>query len=175
MTERMGLTLKSEEVLKSLGRVKNKSAAETLTISTSFFSSSISFSFFFPFAFFLPPCSEVAASSYCSRPSWKHNGTINKERTMFRYLKQITPQLKPTHHYHGADFWMILEMSNTRLQQIWRMATGTKFRQRKYNRFSQKTTRGVRNVLHLWLCQLWSQAMSWLANISYFFYSDSAL
>lgn len=41
-------------------------------MSTSFFSSSMSFSFFFPFPFFLPPCSEVAASSYCSRPSWMH-------------------------------------------------------------------------------------------------------
>lgn len=54
------------------GTQTSGSKSEMLTMSTSFFSSSMSLSFFFPFPFFLPLCSEVAASSYCSRPSCIH-------------------------------------------------------------------------------------------------------
>lgn len=69
------ITGKGPEVNKRSKKNQTKVTTDTLTKSTSFFNSSISFSFFLPLPFFLPPCSEVAASSYCSRPSWKHKAT----------------------------------------------------------------------------------------------------
>jgi len=65
----------------ALGVVKILKAAlpvpDTLTIETSFLSSSMSFSFF-PF-FFFAPCSDVAVGSYLSLPACKRKDTVPLE------------------------------------------------------------------------------------------------
>lgn len=65
----------------------NESERSQLTRSTSFFNSSMSLSFFMALAFFfLPPCSEVAASSYCSRPSYRGQEEIVRRDKEKKYI-----------------------------------------------------------------------------------------
>lgn len=102
---------------KSLNNQRKVSCRDgTLTMSTSFFSSSISFSFFFPFPFFLPACSEVAASSYCSRPSWRHG----KERSIRwgSYLVLSRMHITALSTNKGSHYWVTCSSRNGLLPQV---------------------------------------------------------